>query len=179
MKTKIALLLFITLMFGGCQWIKDQAEVDFSTDLTLNVPVTVSDNNKSTELQAELTALNFSESKDLKLADNEDIEPYLDKLRKIDMKSLAVTVTGLTSGQTINTMSLDATGVGTLCTQTNITSTNNTFTPQVDAAKLTQAGEKLKNDRVLTLTLTGNVSGPMVFNVGLVFAADVTAGALD
>ena len=178
MKTKIAILLFITLMFGGCQWIKDLAEVDFSTDLVMNIPVTVS-GTKSADQAPEVNALNFSASQDLKLADNEDIEPYLEKLRKIDMKSLVVTVTGLTSGQTINTMSLDAAGIGTLCSQTNITSTNNTFTPQVDAAKLTQAGEKLKNDRELTLTLTGNVSGPMVFNVGLVFGVDVTAGALD
>ncbi|MBN2864366.1 MAG: hypothetical protein JXN62_14450 [Bacteroidales bacterium] len=169
MKTKIALFLSVIILTGGCDWIKDLAEVDIPTDLVLDIPVTVSGEKSA----------NFSVSKDLKLADNEDIEPYLEKLRKIDLKSLQVTVIGLTLVQTINTMSLDVAGIGTLFTQTNITSTNNTFTPQVDGAKLTQAGEKLKNDRKLTLTISGTVSGPMAYNVHLVFAAEVKAGALD
>jgi hypothetical protein len=121
----------------------------------------------------------FSVSKDLKLGDNEDIEPYLEKLRKIDLKSIEVTVSGLNAVQTINTMSLDASGVGTLFTQTNITSSNSTFTPQVDGAKLTKAGENLKTDRKLTLTISGTVSGPMAYNVHLVFTTNVVAGALD
>jgi hypothetical protein len=69
--------------------------------------------------------------------------------------------------------------VGTLFTQNNITSSNNSFTPQVNANILQQAGEKLKSDRKLVLTVSGTVSGPMVFNVGLVFESNITAGALD
>lgn len=172
MKKTMTLLLFAAaIALTGCDWIKNLGEVDFSTDLTVNVPVTVSSGSK--------TALNYSASNDLMLADNEDVEPYLDKLRKIDLKSVVITITGLVPGQTINTLSLDVTGVGTLFTQNNITSTSNSFTPTVDAAKLNQAGEKLKNDREITLTVSGTASGPMAFNAAVLFDATVTAGALD
>ncbi len=170
-KMMTLLLLATTIVFTGCDWIKDLGEVDFSTDLVVTIPVTVQNDKKA--------SLNFSASGELKLADNEDIEPYLKKLRKIDLNSVLVTVTGLTSGQTINTLSLDAIDVGTLFTQNNITSSNNSFTPQVNANILQQAGEKLKSDRKLVLTVSGTVSGPMVFNVGLVFESNITAGALD
>ncbi len=170
-KTMTMLLLATAILLTGCDWIKDLGEVDFDTDLAVTIPVTVQNDNK--------TGLNFSASKELRLADNEDVEPYLEKLRKIDLKSVLVTVTGLTSGQTIYSLSLDATGVGTLFTQNNITSSSNSFTPQVDTEKLKQAGEKLKNDRKLVLTVSGTSSGPMVFNIGLVFKSKITAGALD
>ena len=83
--------------------------------------------------------LEFSSSADLMLEDNTDIEPYLSKIREIDLKSLEVTVSGLTTGQEIYTMSLSVEGIGTICTQTNITSTANTFTPEVSATLLDQA----------------------------------------
>ena len=172
MKKTMTLLLFATaIALTGCDWIKSLGEVDFSTDLTVNIPVTVSSGSKAT--------LNYTASSELKLADNEDVEPYLDKLRKIDLNSVVITITGLVPGQTINTLSLDVTGGGTLFTQNNITSIGNSFTPQVDAAKLNQAGEKLKNERKITLTVSGTASGPMVFNAGVLFDAKITAGALD
>lgn len=172
MKKTMTMLLLVTAIFlTGCDWIKDLGEVDFSTDLTVNIPVTVQNDNKA--------GLNFSASSELRLADNGDVEPYLEKLRKIDLSSVLVTVTGLIPGQTIYSLSLDATGVGTLFTQNNITSSSNSFTPQVDTEKLKQAGEKLKNDRKLVLTVSGTASGPMAFNIGLVFKSKITAGALD
>jgi len=172
MKKTMTLLLFATaIALTGCDWIKGLGEVDFSTDLTVNIPVTVSSGNKAT--------LNYTASSELKLADNEDVEPYLNKLRKIDLKSVVITITGLIPEQTINTLSLDVAGVGTLFTQNNITSTNNSFTPAVDAAKLNQAGEKLKNEKKITLTASGTASGPMAFNAGVLFNATITAGALD
>lgn len=168
----MTLLLFATaIALTGCDWLKDLGEIDFSTDLTANIPVTVSSGNKTT--------LNYTASVELKLADNEDVEPYLEKLRKIDLQSVVITITGLVPEQTINTLSLDVTGVGTLFTQNNITSASNSFTPQVDAEKLKQAGEKLKADRKITLTVSGTASGPMMFNVGVIFDAKITAGALD
>ena len=178
MEKKISLLLAMILVLSGCNWIKDLAEVEFSTDLMLDIPVTVT-GTKSADQAKALNASNFSASLDLKLEDNEDIEPYLEKLRNIDLNSVMITVNGLTSGQTINTLTLEAAGVGIIFTQTNISNENNSFTPEADAAKLLQAGEKLKNDRKLTVTVSGTANSPMVFNVNLIFDADITAGALD
>ncbi len=174
MKKIMTLLIASALMMTGCSLIKDAAEVTITTDLTTTIPVVVT-GGKSTAAPS----LTFSQSQDLELADNADIEPYLEKIREINMKSLVVTVNGLTSGQVINTISLDVTGVGTICTQTNITSTTNSFTPVISSAILEQVGAKLKSDKKITLTVHGNASGPMAFGVNLVFDTDIVAGALD
>jgi len=176
MKKIMTLLLASVLMLAGCSLIKDAAEVTISTDLTSVIPVVVT-GAKSVDAQA--TAITFSKSQDLKLADNADIEPYLEKIREINLKSLVVTVTGLTAGQAITTVSLDVTGVGTICTQTNITSTTNSFTPMISSAILEQVGAKLKSDKKITITVHGEASGLMTFAASLVFDTDIVAGALD
>lgn len=176
MKKTMTLLLASVLMLAGCSLIKDAAEVTITTDLTTTIPV-VATGTKSVDVQA--AAATFSQSQDLKLADNADIEPYLEKIREINMKSLVVTVNGLTAGQTINSIALDVTGVGNICTQTNITSAGNSFTPVIAAATLEQVGAKLKSDKKITITVHGNTSGPMTFAVSLVFDTDIVAGALD
>jgi hypothetical protein len=176
MKKIMTLLVASALLMTGCSLIKDAAEVTITTDLTTVIPVVVT-GTKS--VNAQTVGVGFSQSQDLELADNTEIEPYLEKIREINLKSLVVTVNGLASGQTINTISLDVTGVGTICTQTNITSTANTFTPVITSAILGQVGAKLKSDNKITITVHGDVSGPMTFAVSLVFDSDIVAGALD
>jgi len=178
MKTKIALILASVLLVTGCDKIKDLADVTFSTDLSMSIPVVVAP-AKSASILPEVSAVTFSATQDLALGDNEDVEPYLSKIKSIDLKSLVVTVTGLSEGQTIYTISLGVTGVGTICTQTNITSVNNSFTPTINETLLNQAEAKFKSDKKITVTVSGETSGAMTFAVGLVFDADVTAGALD
>lgn len=178
MKTKITLILVIALLFTGCDWFKDLDDVTIDTDLTLDIPVVVA-GVKSASVITDESGVNFSASQDLNLEDNQDIEPYLQKIKKIDLKSLVVTVTGLQAGQTINTISLAVTGVGTICTQTNITSTTNEFTPVIVENMLDQAAAKLKSDKKITITVSGNASEPMTFTVGLTFDTSITANALD
>lgn len=172
----MTLLLASVLMLAGCSLIKDAAEVTITTDLTTIIPVVVS---VTKSVDAQEVGASFSQAQDLKLEDNVDIEPYLEKIREINMKSLVVTVNGLTSGQFISSISLDVTGVGTVCTQTNITSTANSFTPVIASGVLEQVGAKLKSDKKITITVHGDTSGPMAFSVTLVFDTDIVAGALD
>lgn len=179
MKTKMTLILATVLLFAGCDLIKDAAEVDFSTDLTANIPVVVI-GDKSGNADAELLVVPFTKSYDLNLGDNVDIKPYLEKIRKITLNSLEGFVTGLIAGQTINTLSLDVTGVGTIATVTNITAANSTFTtPSVSSDKLDDVAALLKKDRKVTLVVHGDASGPMTFTVTCIFDAQITAGALD
>jgi len=178
MKTKVSLILAAVLLFAGCNLLKDAAEVTISTELTADIPVVVA-GKKSVEVTAGLSALDFSKTQDLSLSSNADIEPYLDKIREIDLKSLVITVNGLGASQTINSVSLDVAGVGNIFTQTNITATNNSFTPVIAAGKLDQVAAKLLSDLKITLTVSGNASGPMTFTVSLNFEADIIAGALD
>lgn len=174
MKKLMTLLLASVLLLAGCSLIKDAAEVTISTDLTTTIPVVV-----TVKKSVNAPSIAFSKSQDLNLADNDEIEPYLEKIREIKLKSLVVTVNGMSSGQAINTISLDVTGVGNICTQTNITSSSNVFTPVITAAVLEQVGAKLKSDKKITITVHGDASGPMAFTAILVFDADIVAGALD
>jgi len=173
MKTRLLLSLTLIFALTGCELIKDKATVPISTELKADVPlVIVTPGTKS------VNAIVFNKSQTLSLSDNTDIKPYLDKVKEIDLNSLVVTVTGLTAGQTINSVALDVTGVGNVFTQTNITSTNNSFTPTLATGVLGQVSTKLLNDKMITLTLSGNVSGPMNITVSLNFGVEVVAYVL-
>ncbi len=176
MKTKTTLILLTFLLLTGCDWFKDLGEVTISTNLMLDIPV-VATHGKSADIKIDVVP--FSASMDLELADNTDIEPYLAKIREIDLKSLTVTFNGLTGSQEINDITLAVTGVGDICTLTDITTTNNSFTPVIEEDLLIQAGEKLKDDEKITVTLSGSTNGQFAFTVSLNFDTDIVAGALD
>ena len=174
----MTLILATVLLFAGCDLVKDAAEVDIITDLTANIPVVVT-GDKSGNADVDLLALPFSKSHVLTLGANEDVQPYIDQIRRINLLSLEGYVTGLIQGQTINSMSLDVTGVGTITTVTNITSANSTFFPEVLPDILDDVEELLKKVREVTLVVHGNASGPMTFTVTCIFDTKITAGALD
>jgi hypothetical protein len=175
MKTRMLCLLALIALFAGCDKIKDEATVPISTKLKADIPVVVTSGAKSA---VEINALAFTKTYDLKLADNTDIAPYLSKIKEINLNSLVVTVTGLTAGQTINSVSLEVTGVGNIFTQTNITMSNNSFTPVIASGTLTSVAAKLTSDKKITLVVTGNASGPMSFTVTLNFDTKIIAYVL-
>jgi hypothetical protein len=171
MKTKMTLLLAAVMLLTGCNLFKDAAEITISTNLTADIPVIVAP-GKSADLISDVNAVNFSGTATLSLADNPDI-------REIDLKSVVITVNGLSAGQTINSITVTVAGSGELGTQTNITSASNSFTPAVNATVYSQAEADLLSDHEITVTATGNASGAMTFTVHLNFTTDVVAGALD
>jgi len=177
MKTKMFYFLILTFVLGGCELLKDAATVPIATDLNANIPVVVA-GVKSADQTGSVNAVAFSKTQDLTLGSNADIEPYLEKIKSIELNSLVVTISGLTAGQTINSISLDVTGVGNVFTQTNITATNNTFTPVISATILDNIAAKLTSDKKITLTVSGNASGAMTFTAGLNFDVVVTASVL-
>jgi hypothetical protein len=170
MKSKLLLYLGAIMVLAGCSKIKDATSVTVNTELNNNIPVTVTASAKSATAAF---AINFSETQDLSLADNPDLESRLSKIHEIDLSNLVITITGLGADQTINSLSLDVDGVGNVLLQTNITMTNNSFTPTVSTAILDQMGAKLQADKKLTFTVSGNVSGPMTFVVSCSMDAKV------
>lgn len=179
MKTKLIFSLTLILALAGCDLIKNASTVDISTELTAIVPIqVVSPGKKSVDQTGAVNAISFTKSQDLTLASNADIEPYLAKIKEINLNSLLVTVNGLTSGQTISSISLDVTGVGNIFTQTNITMSSNTFTPVISAMTLDNVAAKLTSDKKITLTLSGSASGPMSVTVSLNFNTTVVAKVL-
>lgn len=177
MKTKFIYLLMLALVFTGCKKIKDLTTIEVPTQLKADVPVVVT-GVKSANLTGALNAISFTKTQDLTLASNPDIEPYLNKIKKLDLNSLAVTVNGLTAGQTINSVSLDVAGVGNVFTQTNITMSNNSFTPVIATGTLGNVSTKLTTDKKITLTVSGSASGAMTFTVSLNFETVLTAKLL-
>jgi hypothetical protein len=177
MKTIFTSLLALTLMLSGCDLLKQATTVSISTNLKSDIPVVVA-GVKSGQADLSLNAVSFSKSQDLSLSANTDIQPYLNLIEDINLNSLVVTVTGLTGSQTINSLALDVTGVGNIFTQTNITATNNSFTPAVSSTVLEQVATKLQNDKKITLTVSGSASGAMSVTVSLSFDTTVKASPL-
>jgi hypothetical protein len=179
MKTRIFYITAIIPLFAACSLIQDAATVTISTEIKADIPVVVAASPaKSGNQDGGLSAIDFSKSQDLMLSGNTDVEPYLDKIKEVNLKSLTVTINGLMEGQTINTVALDVAGVGNIFTQTNITMANNTFSPAISAETLNMVGAKLYNEKMITLTLSGNVSGPVTFTVSLNFDTDIVANVL-
>ena len=174
MKNSSLIILVLLFSFTGCDKIKDAASITVPTHLQCSIPVIVTGiGMKSVDLSAGVSAVSFSQTQDLSLAANTDISPYLSKINEINMSSVVVQISGLGAGQTINTLTLEVTGVGTVFTQTNITAANSSFTPVVSTAILNQMGAKLKADKKITFTVSGTASGPMTFTVGLNIDAKV------
>lgn len=173
MKTKLICFFALTVVFVGCNKIKDSATIPISTELKANIPVVVLTQSKNSFNKA--GEIVFNKTQDLTLAGNADIEPYLSRIKEVGLNSLVVTITGLSAGQTINSVSLDVTGVGNLFTQTNITMSNNIFTPVIAETTLDLVAAKLTDDMKITLTVSGTASGAMSFTVSLNFDAIIIA----
>ncbi len=179
MRTKMKFFFATLLLLAGCSLIKDAAEVTISAQLSTTMQITVS-GSKSAEITAETNALNFSKSQVLYLKDNTELEPYLDKIREVEIKSVMVDIYGLNEGQVVTNLSLDVDGVGTIATITgDVTNMNAAYPPVIDQAKLVSAGKTLKKDKKITLVVHGAANGPLSFNINLAFPVDVVAGALD
>jgi hypothetical protein len=176
MKTRLLYFLVFLVAIEGCNKIKDAATITISTKLKTDIPVVVTAvGMKAFNLVANVNSIAFSKTQDLSLESNADITPYISKVKEINLNSLLVTITGLSDGQTINSISLDVDGVGNIFTQTNITMANNSFTPVIAQEKLNQVGTTLTANRKITLTVSGNASGSMSFTVGLNIDSSVIA----
>ena len=117
--------------------------------------------------------IQFNVTETIRIEDNFDLEPYINKIKKINLDTLVVTVTGLTQGQIINTVSLDVEGIGNIITLNNISMTNNKFTPDIAQTKFDSVASKLLNDKQITATVSGNTSGPLSVTLGISIDARV------
>jgi hypothetical protein len=179
MKTKIISFFFLLTLLAGCSLFENANTIDISTDLQADVPVVVvSAPMKSAGTTVSLATISYTKTQELSLSANADIEPYLSKIKSINLNNLVVTVNGLNADQTINSVSLDVAGVGNVFTQNNITMVNNSFTPTIATGVLDNVAAKLTNDKMITLTVSGTASGPMTFTVNLNFETVLTAKVL-
>jgi hypothetical protein len=171
MKQRLPFLFAALLLITGCEKIKDATTIKVDTSFDVDFPVTAAE-VKTTQAGA------FNVTESITLADNPDLESYLSKIDDITLSNLEITVNGLTEGQVINSVSLDAAGLGNVLTLTNISSANNTFHPEVSSTLLNQMGDKLRDEGSLTLTVSGSTSGAMTFVISCTMDAKVAIKTL-
>jgi hypothetical protein len=179
MKTTNLIAITAAALLGSCSLIKDAATVTIDTNLLVDVPVALT-TVKSAQLDAQATSYPFSANATLDMAENDDVSDYLKKIKSIDINSVTVTITGLQAEQVIESLTLTVTGVGEVFTQTNITSENNTFSPEISSDIIGKVEAKLESDKKITMTVSGLVNVPVIsFLNGFDYGVTIKANALD
>ena len=176
---KFLLFLSITaLMLFSCNAIKEAITVPINTTLSVDVPLSVTA-TKSASLNYKAGTVNyFTANKVLQVADNVDMNAYVNKIKSVDLTKVSISITPLTDPDEVLTLDVSVSGVtGPVFSKTNITATaNNPFTVPITPAiqaQLDLVAAKLIADRQLTITLSGttNVAAGRVLSAKLAFDA--------
>lgn len=178
----LGLLLTIAsliLIIGSCDKIKELLTVSISTTIEGNIPLhgNIPLNSKLDITKA--SAVNYDIKHDISIADNEDLKPYLKKIKEIDINSVQIKFNGLQTDQIIDFISIDVIGVGTLISLTNVTMSNSSFSPNVSNELLKSVSDKLLNNNSITINLKGGANSAINANVEIKMNAKVKAQALD
>ncbi len=179
--TKLIIVFFLLLSLMGCDKLRELATITINTRLETEFPIVVNESgiNLPGALNANNAPIQFSVTEVLKIEENFDLEPYIKKIKGIDLEKLEVTVLGLTQGQSINSVSLDILGIGNVVTLTNITMTNNKYTPNIPDELFDRVASKLLSDKQITATVSGNTSSPISITLEVAIDAKVLAYILN
>ena len=179
--TKLIIVFFLLLSLMGCDKLRELATITINTRLETEFPIVVNESgiNLPGALNANNAPIQFSVTEVLKIEENFDLEPYIKKIKGIDLEKLEVTVLGLTQGQAINSVSLDILGIGNIVTLTNITMTNNKYTPDIPDELFDRVASKLLSDKQITATVSGNTSSPISITLEVAIDAKVLAYILN
>lgn len=165
-------------MLFSCNAIKEAITVPINTTLSVDVPLPVT-GTKSGSLNYKAGTVNyFTANKVLQVADNVDMNAYINKIKSVDLTKVAINIVTLTDPDEILTLDVSVSGAtGPVFSQTNITATaNNPFSPVITSAiqaQLDQVEAKIIADRQLTITVSGttNVAAGRVLTAKLAFDA--------
>lgn len=176
---KFTLLLFIipALLFS-CDKIEEANTIEIDTTLSMDIPVSV---ESPTAMVLKSAAVNhtFSESKTYSLGDNDDISDYLSKIQDININDFVIVFSGLGEGEVLNTVEISVTGAGVLASFQNVTNTNPSPTPTLNAANIAAAASLLNNTKQIVVVVSGNANtAPMDFTVNMDFDVTVEAKVL-
>ncbi len=177
MKKPLLFLSITTLLLFSCNAIKDAITVPITTTLKVDVPLSVSA-TKSLNLNNKAgTVYNFSADKVLEIADNVDINAYINKIKSVNLTGVTITIVTLNGTEEVLTLDVSVSGVtGPVFSMTNITATtNNPFSPVITSAiqsQLDLVEAKVIADRKLTITVSGTTNAaPLTLTAKLSFDA--------
>lgn len=177
------LLIPALILITGCHLLKDLATITFTTTITKEFPVVI---NAPGAFSADTfyssdtgTPLSFSYTTEIKLEENFDIEPYLKKIKEIDLSSVKITVRGMNEGQIINQVTLSIQGFGDILSASNITATNNFYSPQISTNLLNEIADKFVKEKKIFATIYGSTNGPISVILEVAMDARIVAYVLD
>jgi len=180
--TTLRLFLIFTsliLLTSSCDKIKELLTVSISTTIEGNIPLHGNIPLNSNLEITKVSVINYDINHDISIVDNPDIKPYLNKIKEINIQSVQITFEGLQPEQAIDFISIDAIGVGTLISLTNVTMSNNQFSPIVSNELLKSVSNKLLNNNSITINLKGGANSAINVNVELKMNVNIKAQALD
>ena len=176
MKTKIAILLFSMLTFVAC-------EEDLTVDLDANFYADIDAESVETPVAGLLTktaSMNmFSGETNLKMEDDEDVKPYIDRIKSVKITGIECQIVNFKQDEAINDITIEFEGTQVKQQFTNINSDNNSFTFQISEELLNETGEYLSANKQMKIKVYGTTSkAPMVLKVKLKFITKVRARVL-
>jgi len=176
----IITLVSIALMLSGCEKLKDLMTLTINTKFEAEFPINLSEYLvKSGDSPSQNNLVDFDVTETIKIEENFDIEPYIKKIKEINLKKIEVTVTGLKEGEIVNSISLHVKDIGHIVTLNNITPDNNVFTLNVPQSTLDEAASILLNTKEITITVSGNATESIFATVGVSIDAAIIAYLLN
>lgn len=175
----ILIITSLILLVSSCDKIKELLTVSISTTIEGNIPLHGNVPQNSSFNITKASAVNYDIKQNISIADNPDLKPYLKKIKEIDIKSVQIQFNGLKTGQNIDFISIDVLGVGTLVSLTNVTMSNNSFSPTISNDLLKSISDKLLNNNSITINLKGGANSSINANVDIKMDAKIKAQALD
>src|SRR3989339_1120186 len=182
MKKRYLLLIYtLVLTLTGCDKLKELATIRINTKIETEIPIVIAANLPAGAAFGENIhiPLTFSETHIIKLQDNFDIEPYLKKIKEIDLGSVEITALGMQPGEVINSVTLEVDGISHILTLTNISATNNTFKPAIPQSLLDAVSNKFLKEEKITVTVYGSANSAMSISVGVSIEAGIIAYVLN
>ncbi len=176
-KIKYLVLVLAICTIYSCDKIKELATVSINTKLETQFPVVVSPTGFNSDL-TKSSGISFNEVSEIKIADNIDLEPYLNKIKTINLSNLEIVVNGLQTNQIIHSITLEINDFGVIATVANITQFNNSYKPAISSLLIDKVAETLLKEKKITVKVYGSVSSPLVVTVDIKMDAKVVAYVL-
>lgn len=176
MKTKTIFTLLISMFLFGCDKIEESTQ--FETSLSVSHIINVDGNAakiKSKDLND--AVYSFSSSKELDLADNPDVGEFVEKVKWISVNSSKVNITGILSGQTIQTISVKIDGIE-IYTASDIDNSG-PLTPDISNEELNVLASILAEKKKATISVSGTTdNADLSFTIEHVFETTIQAKLL-
>lgn len=175
MRRILVLLSFPILLLGtGCSAIQDALKVEFETDFTIDLPISMMDP------EVKMGPYPFDVSRTLDLSGDESLTDYIDRIRSIELTQIVSTVTDLSEAIQLINATLTVTGNGETAEWTfnNLDITNGTILSLAnDNGQLATISSILSSMGVVTVRFQGmsNTTG-VEYTLSNVLSTLVTAG---